>query len=97
MLNWKVVTQSLASFSAISFVLCVGYGLIAPAAFHPAWLLEAVLPGFTWLTAGGFVLGLIESALYGAFAGALYSALYNYFARRASGEAQRRSRAVRAA
>jgi hypothetical protein len=27
MLNWKVVTKSLASFGAISFVLCVGYGV----------------------------------------------------------------------
>ena len=32
MLNWKVVTKSLASFTAISFVLCVGYGLLAPPA-----------------------------------------------------------------
>jgi hypothetical protein len=97
MLNWKVVTQSLASFSAISFVLCVGYGLIVPAAFHPAWLLEAILPGFKWLSIGSFVLGLIESALYGVFAGALYSALYNYFARCAGREAERRLTVVRAA
>lgn len=97
MLNWKVVTQSLASFSAISFVLCVVYGLLVPTAFHPAWLLESVLPGFKWLSVGGFVLGLFESALYGAFAGALYSALYNYFARRAGGKAERRLTAARTA
>jgi hypothetical protein len=97
MLNWKVVTQSLASFTAISFVLCVGYGLVAPAAFHPAWLLEAILPGFKWLGVGSFVLGLIESALYGAWAGILYSALYNYFARRASRDASRRVTTARAA
>ena len=82
MLNWKVVTKSLASFGALNFVLCVGYGSIAPPAFHPSWLLEALLPGFKWLGLGSFLLGLIESALYGAWAGALYSALYNYFARR---------------
>ncbi len=96
MLNWKVVAQSLASFSAISFVLCVGYGLL-PASFHLAWLLEAVLPGFKWLSVGTFVLGTVESAFYGAFAGALYSGLYNYFARRAGREAERRLTAVRAA
>jgi 2TM family of unknown function (DUF5676) len=90
MLNWKVVTQSLASFAAISFVLCVGYGLLAPARFHPSWLLEAILPGFKWLSFGSVVLGLIESALYGTFAGALYSALYNYFVRRASRDAKHR-------
>ena len=97
MLNWKVVTQSLASFAAISFVLCVGYGLLAPAAFHPSWLLEAVLPGFKWLSVGSFVLGLIESALYGAWAGVLYSALYNYFARRAGRDAKHRVITARAA
>lgn len=88
MLNWKVVTQSLASFTAISFVLCVGYGLLAPARFHPSWLLEAVLPGFKWLSVGSFILGVIESGLYGAWAGLLYTALYNYFARRANRDAK---------
>jgi len=97
MLNWKVVTKSLSSFTAINFVLCVGYGLIAPAAFHPSWLLEAILPGFKWLGLGSFLLGLVESALYGAWAGILYSALYNYFARRAARDAERRLRTVRAA
>jgi hypothetical protein len=97
MLNWKVVTQSLASFSAITFVLCVGYGLVVPAAFHPSWLLEAILPGFKWLSVGSFVLGLIESALYGAFAGVLYSPLYNYFARRANRHAEERVITARAA
>lgn len=83
MLNRKVVTESLSSFAAISFVLCVGYGLVAPPALHAGWLLESVLPGFRWLSVGTFVLGFVESALYGAWAGILYSSLYNYFARRA--------------
>ena len=97
MLNWKVVTESLSSFFAITFTLCVGYGLIAPAGFHPSWMLEALLPGFKWLSVGSFVLGLIETTLYGAWAGVLYSALYNYFARRAARDAGHRVTAVRAA
>ena len=97
MLNWKIVTESLASFAAISFVLCVGYGLLVPAAFHPSWLLEAILPGFKWLSLGSFVLGLIEAALYGAWAGVLYSALYNYFARRTDRRAERQPKGARAA
>ena len=97
MLNWKVVTESLSSFMAISFVLCVGFGLLVPASFHPSWLLEAFLPGFKWISPWSFLLGLIESALYGAWAGWLYSALYNYFARRADRGAARRLEAVRAA
>jgi hypothetical protein len=31
MLNWKVVTKTLSSFTAVSFALCVGYGLLVPA------------------------------------------------------------------
>ena len=97
MLNWKVVTKSLSSFVAISFVLCVGYGLVAPSALHAAWLLEALLPGFKWLSVSSFALGLIESALYGAWAGALYSSLYNYFARRAGRGIEHRAMTARAA
>jgi hypothetical protein len=97
MLNWKVVTQTLASFTAISYVLCVGYGLLAPAAFHPAWLLEAFLPGFRWLTLPSFALGVVETALYGAWAGILYSVLHNFFARRAARDAARRVPTARAA
>jgi len=97
MLDWKVVTKSLASFAAISFSLCVGYGLVAPAAFHAAWLLEALLPGFKWLSVSSFVLGFIETALYGAWAGFLYSALYNYFARRANRATEYRIPTARAA
>ena len=97
MLNWKVVTKTLASFTGISYVLCIGYGLLVPAAFHPAWLLEAILPGFKWLSPGSFALGLVESLLYGAWAGVLYSTLYNYFARRATRDDARRLTRVRAA
>jgi len=89
MLNWKVVTKILASFAAISFTLCVVYGLVAPAAFHAAWLLEELLPGFKWLSVGGFVVGLLETTLYGAWAGILYSALHNYFARHTEPDAAR--------
>jgi hypothetical protein len=97
MLNWKVVTQSLASFAAITFALCVGYGLVVPATVHPSWLLEGILPGFKWLSVWSFVLGLIETALYGGGAGILYCWLYNYFARRAGLATEPRAITARAA
>jgi 2TM family of unknown function (DUF5676) len=81
MLNWKVVAKSLGSFAAISYVLCIVFGLLAPSWLHASWLLEAMLPGFKWLSVGSLVLGLVEAILYGAWAGVLYSTLYNYFAR----------------
>lgn len=82
MLNIKIVSWSLGLFTAISFVLCVIYGLIVPPSLHMASFLEIVLPAFKWLTFGGFFLGLIESFLYGAYAGLVFVPIYNFFARR---------------
>ena len=97
MLNWKVVAKSLGSFAAISYVLCIGFGLLAPSWLHASWLLEAMLPGFKWLNVGSFVLGLVEASLYGAWAGVLFSALYNFFARREGREAKPAMTTARAA
>jgi hypothetical protein len=82
MLNIKVVSWSLGIFTAISFVLCVIYGLIVPRSLHMPEVLEIVLPGFKWLTVSGFFLGLIESFLYGAYAGLVFVPVHNFLARR---------------
>ena len=82
MLNTKLVTYSLAAFTGFSFVLCVAYGLVVPESFHMHQFLENVLPGFKWLSIGSFLLGLIESILWGVYGGLVYSAIYNFFAKR---------------
>ncbi len=82
MLNLKLVTWSLALFGAVSFVVCVLYGLIVPETLHMTGFLEAVLPGFRWLTVGSFFIGLVESFLYGAYAGLVFVPIYNALARR---------------
>ena len=83
MLNVKVVSWSLGIFTAISFVFCVLYGLIVPARLHGmAAGLEMVLPAFQWLTVWGFCLGLIESFLYGAYAGLVFVPVHNFLTRR---------------
>lgn len=81
-LNWKVVTWALALFGAVTFVVCVVYGLLVPAAFHMTRLLEIALPGFTWLSPGSFVLGLVESFLYGVYTGLVFVPIYNFVLRR---------------
>lgn len=68
-LSVKVMTWVLTVFGGVSFVLCVLYGLVAPKAFHMTQLLEITLPGFRWLSVGSFVLGVVESVLYGVYAG----------------------------
>lgn len=76
-LNGKVVTLSLGLHCAVSFVLCVAWGLLASPALHASQLLEMVLPGFQWLSLASFVLGLVESFLIGVYLGLVFTAIYN--------------------
>lgn len=81
--DWKVVAPALAAFLAITYLLCVAYGLLFPSMpMHPAW--APLLPGFDWLSWGSFFLGLVESALYGVYIAFLYCPLHAYFAKRTS-------------
>ena len=78
-LNIRVVTWSMATFTTVSFLVCVSYGLIVPESFHMVQFLEITLPGFKWLSIGSFVIGLIESFLYGVYAGLVYTPIYNFY------------------
>jgi hypothetical protein len=83
LLNIKVVSWSLGLFLAVSYLLCVLYGMVVPEKLHGMKvLLEAALPAFKWLTFGGFVLGLIESFLYGAYIGIVFVPIYNFINKR---------------
>jgi 2TM family of unknown function (DUF5676) len=79
----RIVSWSLGIFTAISFVLCVIYGLIVPLSLHQmASFLEMVLPAFKWLTFWGFCLGLIKSFLWGIYVGLVFVPIYNFLTRR---------------
>ena len=82
MLNTRLVTWALGIFSAITFVVCVIYGLVTPKSLHMSEFLEMVLPAFKWLTWWGFLLGLVESFLYGAYVGLVYCPIHNWLHRR---------------
>jgi 2TM family of unknown function (DUF5676) len=82
MLNTKVMTWSLASFVAVSYLTCILYGLIVPETLHMTGFLGQVLPGFEWLTPVGFLIGLVEAFLYGAYAGLVFTPIYNFFHKR---------------
>lgn len=76
------VGMSLGLFLAITFTLCVGFGLLFPGAtMYQAWL--PLLPGFTWLSLPSFLLGLVEAFAYGWYAAVIVVPLYNLFARSA--------------
>ncbi|MDA8239323.1 MAG: DUF5676 family membrane protein [Nitrospiraceae bacterium] len=83
LLKIKVVSWSLGIFFAVSFILCVLYGLVVPPRLHGmSAFLEAVLPAFKWLTFGGFVLGLVESFLYGVYVGIVFVPIYNFISKK---------------
>ena len=77
MLNTKIVTLSLALWAAVMFLTCITFGLVTPHSLHMHKFLEQILPGFEWLTWSGFLLGLSESFLYGAYAGLVFCLLSN--------------------
>lgn len=67
-------------FFDITFLLCVFWGLVVPRAWETmAKIWEAVLPGFTWLSPGSIVLGLVELSLYGVYVALVFVPLFNYF------------------
>ena len=82
MLNIKIVSWALGLWGAVTFVVCVLYGLIVPENLHMTTFLEQVLPAFNWLTWRGFLLGFVESFLYGVYAGLAYVPIYNFLKRR---------------
>lgn len=69
---------SLSLLLAISYVLCVALGLVWwDAGLHQPWL--QFLPGFTWLSWGSFLLGLVESFAYGWYIALVFTPLFNVF------------------
>ena len=75
------VGNSVSLFLLISYLLCIGFGLLAPEqiSMHEAW--APLLPGFELLTLSGFLIGLVESYLYGWYFAILFVPLYRWFAK----------------
>jgi hypothetical protein len=82
MLNVKAVSSSMAVWSGITFVVCILYGLFVPGSLSVHQGLGQVLPGFRWLTFGGFLIGLGWTIVYGVYAGWLFAAIYNRLSKR---------------
>jgi len=71
---------SLGLFFAITFTICVLFDLIFPSvAMNRVWL--PILPWVTWITPFSFLLGLLETFLYGWFVALIFAPIFNRFAR----------------
>ena len=81
-LDWRVVGLAAGSFLAVSYVFCVAYDLAFGQRMYETWL--KLLPGFTWLSWQSFLLGLVETFIYGIYFSLVFVPLYNYFQSRFS-------------
>ncbi len=72
--------MSLGTFFSLTYLLCIVFDLWVPElAMNPVW--SPLLPGFTWLTWGGFFIGLLEAFAYGWYIALIFGPLYNFFSR----------------
>ena len=80
-ISLSAVGHATSLFFAITFVACVAFDLLFPAyRMYDTW--QALLPGFTWISWGSFLLGLVESYGYGWYLALIWVPLYNVFALR---------------
>lgn len=64
--------HALSLFLLVSYLLCIGFGLLTPGIFHMHEAWAPLLPGFEWLTVKGFVAGTIGAYLYGWYIAGVY-------------------------
>jgi len=81
-LYWRDVGLAMGCFLSVTYVFCVGYDLMFDQRMYEVWL--KLLPGFTWISWPSFLLGLVESFLYGIYFGLVFAPLYNFFLDRSS-------------
>lgn len=81
-LDWRVVGLATGFFLMTSYVICVAGDLVFDHRMYEVWL--KLLPGFTWLTWPSFLLGLLETFLYGIYFGLVFVPLYNFIQSRLS-------------
>lgn len=81
MLNIIVCTATFAAWMGARFTICVLGGVPVPGLPIRHQTLESLLPGFSWISLGSFVLGLAESLFYGVYAVVVLVAVFNFFHR----------------
>ncbi|SCW85567.1 hypothetical protein SAMN02927900_05693 [Rhizobium mongolense subsp. loessense] len=76
-----ILGVTLAAFAAISFLLCMLLGLVAPEwGLHRPWLQFYL--GLTGFDLRSVALGLLQSIVFGGYAGTLIAAIFNFVSRR---------------
>jgi hypothetical protein len=77
-LRFKSVAFALVIFGLITYILCILFDLIFPQwAMYQLW--EVLLPGFSWISWGSFLIGAVGIIIYGLYIATVFVPIYNYF------------------
>lgn len=76
---------TLSLFLLLSYLICIGFGLLAPQSIHMHEAWAPWLPGFEWLTLQGFLAGAVGSFLYGWYIALLVIPLRSWISRKVAG------------
>lgn len=75
-LRVAIVGHALSAFLAVTYLLCIGFGLLAPESLRMYESWAPLLPGFEWLTPSGFLFGLLGAYLYGWYIAVVFVPIY---------------------
>jgi len=81
-LHFWPIAWTLAVFATVVFALDMLFGVLFPNWWVMQKAYELLLPGFTFISWGAFLLGLVESFIGGFLTAVLFVPIYNYFAGR---------------
>ncbi|ACI59040.1 MFS-type transporter involved in bile tolerance (Atg22 family) [Rhizobium leguminosarum] len=76
-----ILGATVAVFAAVSFLLCMLLGFVAPEwGLHKPWL--QFFLGLTGFDLRSLALGIVQSVVFGGYAGALLGTIFNVISRR---------------
>ena len=78
-LSFIRVGGALTVLGVLTYVICVLWHALVPAAFSTAFL-QSALPGFNW-TVGGVLIGLLLVVIYSVYTAAVFVSVYNLLGR----------------
>ena len=86
----KGTALALVIFFDLTFTLCVLWGLLLPQIHAKSIsVLEAIMPGFIWLTPQSYLVGLAWNTFWALYIAVVFVPLFNYFEAGRSMEARR--------
>ena len=76
------VGHALSLFLAITFTICIVWGLVTPPAMHMHEAWEMVMPGFHWISFPAFLIGFAWAYAFGWYTALVFVPLINFFNKR---------------